>query len=331
MKFARRLGISLAVSVLGYLGVCFTLIYWPVPAKKDVRNYDFSSIQESAAKVELGREQRVAMRDGRLLFTRVYESESRGTLLLLHGSGSESRYLSKLATYLSSNGIFRVVTPDLRGHGRNDGPRGDIDYLGQLDDDVEDLIVWLEKTYPGTRVVLGGHSSGGGLALRYAGNPSVRQPTALLLLAPYLGHTSPTVRPNSGDWVTVAIKRWVGLAMLNNLKIRYFNDLPVLFFNRPSDVDDALQLPAYSWRMAVNFAPKDYQADIGRISMPALVLVGEKDESFYPEQFARVFEPAKDYASVRIVAGVNHLNVIDAQESLDRILRWKNERLHAGR
>lgn len=330
-KLVRRLGISLAVSAVVYLAVCIGLIFWPVPANRDVKNYDFSSIRESAANAGLGREQGVPMRDGLRLFTRVYESKSRDTLLLLHGSGSESRYLSQLATYLSSNNIFRVVTPDLRGHGRNPGPRGDIAYLGQLDDDIEDLIRWLQKTYPGTHIVLGGHSSGGGLALRYVGDGTAPQPSALLLLAPYLGHAAPTVRPNSGDWVTVAVKRWVGIAMLNNLNIHYFNKLPVLFFNRPSQVNDALQVPAYSWRMAVNFAPNNYQSDIGRISVPTLVLVGAKDESFYPEQFARVFHPAKAYVDVSIIAGINHLNLVDSPDSFARIQRWKTERLATDR
>lgn len=327
MKFAKRLGVSLAATLLLYLGVCLALVYWPAPGKRDVKNYDFSSVYDSAADARSGREQRITMRDGRALFTRVYESDSRHTLLLLHGSGSESRYLSKLATYLSSHGIFRVVTPDLRGHGHNDGPRGDIEYLGQLDDDIKDMIAWLQKTWPGTGIVLGGHSSGGGLALRYAANHEVRLPSALLLLAPYLGHTAPTVKPSSGDWVTVAVKRWVGISMLNNLNIHQFNDLPVLFFNRPGEVNDALQVSAYSWRLAMNFGPRDYRQDIRAIGVPALVLVGDGDESFYPEQFAQVFAPAGEKATVSIIAGANHLDVIDTPASLETIRQWSKERL----
>lgn len=329
MKIARRLGVALLVSLLGYLVTCLALVYWPIPGRKDVRNYDFSSVYDSAAEVGRGQEQRVTMRDGRQLFLRVYESDSPDTLLLLHGSGSESRYLSKLASWLSSRGIFRVVTPDLRGHGRNEGQRGDLAYLGQMDDDIEDVMRWLGKNRPGAHIVLGGHSSGGGLALRYAANHAVMQPDALLLLAPYLGHTSSTVKPSSGDWVTVAVKRWAGISMLNNLHIRAFNDLPVLFFNRPAEVEDALQVDAYSWRMAMNFAPRDCKEDIEALAIPTLVLVGEKDESFYPERFALAFEPAGDNASVQIVAGANHLNVVDTPASLEKIPTWKKAWLAA--
>lgn len=325
MKAVRRLGAALLVSLLGYVTVSLILVFWPIPGRKDVGNYDFSSIYDSAADAGRGQDQRVPMRDGRQLFLRVYESDSPDTLLLLHGSGSESRYLSRLAAWLSTHGVFRVVTPDLRGHGRNEGPRGDIEYLGQLEDDIEDLMRWLEKTGRGGHVVLGGHSSGGGLALRYAANHAVVQPQALLLLAPYLGHASPTVKPNSGDWVTVAVKRWVGISMLNNLHVSAFNDLPVLFFNRPPAVDDALQVDAYSWRMAVNFAPRDYEEEIEALKVTTLVLVGEKDESFYPERFARVFEPASGHASIFVLPGANHLDVVDSPAAIEQIVKWKKE------
>ncbi len=33
-----------------------------------------------------------------------------------------------------------VLTPDLRGHGNNIGEKGDVEYIGQLENDIEDLI-----------------------------------------------------------------------------------------------------------------------------------------------------------------------------------------------
>ena len=224
MKFLKPLYKFLAISVAVYIGICMTLIYWPIPTKKNIENYDYSSLDQSTQQTNNGREQWVTLRDGKELFFRLYESNSETTLVLLHGSGSESKYLSQIASFLSTNGIMRVITPDLRGHGRNKGTHGDIDYIGQLDHDIEDLLAHVDRTYSGKNVVLGGHSSGGGMALRYVGNESVAQPNALLLLAPYLGHDSPTVKPNSGEWVTVALKRWIGLEMINSLGISLFNN-----------------------------------------------------------------------------------------------------------
>jgi pimeloyl-ACP methyl ester carboxylesterase len=78
-------------------------------------------------------------RSGSTLFYRSYGEQSALDLILMHGSGADSAYLSSLATWISSSGIARVWTPDVRGHGASPVRRGDIDYIGQLEDDLADL------------------------------------------------------------------------------------------------------------------------------------------------------------------------------------------------
>ncbi|MCE9687573.1 alpha/beta hydrolase [Shewanella sp. AS16] len=305
-----------------YLLICLLLIYWPIQKKTDVENFNYASLSKSAERVGVGQEQWIALRDGSQLFSRVYESKASATLVLLHGSGAESRYLSRIASSLASAGLFRVVTPDLRGHGRNAGRRGDIDYIGQLEHDIEDVLTHLQTKYAGSKIVLGGHSSGGGLALRYVGSGLGKQPSALLLFSPYLGHDAPSVKPDSGGWVTVALKRIIGLSMLNKVGISGFNHLDVLSFNRPEAWNDALQLPGYSYRMMVNFSPNDYLEDIASIEVPTLVLVGEKDESFYPEQFKPLFDASEADTEVHIVSDANHMNIIDNSQSFEYLSAW---------
>jgi alpha-beta hydrolase superfamily lysophospholipase len=107
----------------------------------------------------------------------------------------------------------------------------------------------MRKQAPNAKIVLGGHSSGGGFALRYAGNPDLEPVDANLLLAPFLGRNAPTVRPGSGGWVQVATKRYVGLAMLNAWNIRQLDHLPGLYFNRPPEWQGPLQVDIYSARL----------------------------------------------------------------------------------
>lgn len=322
MKLLKKISMFIIISLVIYIGICFILIYWPVPGKKNVKNYNYSSLNESTKQTEFGNEQWMTLRDGKKLFFRRYESTSDATLILLHGSGSESRYLSKMASFLSKSDTMRVITPDLRGHGRSQGRRGDIDYIGQLDHDIEDLLTYVLENYGGSKVILGGHSSGGGMALRYVGNESVPHPDALLLFSPYLGHDAPTVKPNSGEWVTVALKRWIGLAMINNLGITAFNALPVLVFNRPEKWNDSLQVASYSYRMAVNFSPNNYSDDISKITIPTLVLVGQNDESFYPKKFGEVFDSSRKIINVHIVKNANHMSIINSDDSIAQVVNW---------
>ncbi|MGO4912502.1 alpha/beta hydrolase [Leeuwenhoekiella sp. W20_SRS_FM14] len=318
-KILKRVAIFLAVNVCLFFLTTLVLINWPIPKKDKIENYDYSSIDTLSVKSFKKKEKWIYMRDGNRLFSKIYSSQSKTALILLHGSGSESRYLKTLAGNISQDNIATVITPDLRGHGRNLKEQSDIKYIGQLEEDIEDLITYAKDSLNAEKIILAGHSSGGGLVLRYIGNLNLTKIDKAIMLAPYLGHEAPTVKPQSGGWVTVGVKRWVGLSMLNFMGIQKYNEKPVLFFNRPKAYEDSLQNKFYSYRMAVNFAPKDYKKDITNLRTSSLVLVGAEDESFYPNKFKEVYSPASKYADVQILENVNHLNIVKDSEVLKRI------------
>lgn len=318
-KIVKRILVFLGVNVCLYLITVVVLINWPIPQKVPTKNYDYTSIDTVAVKTYPHHEEWISMRDGAALFSRRYAANSKTVLLLLHGSGSESRYLQSLAGRLAQEDLATVLTPDLRGHGRNLQQQPDIDHIGQLEDDLDDLITYAQHELQAERIVLAGHSSGGGLVLRYLAGEQQAQVDQAILLAPYLGHDAPTVKHNSGGWVSVGVKRWVGLAMLNGIGVTAYNDKPVLFFNRPKAYEDPLQAASYSYQMAVNFAPTHYKHDIIKLKTPTLVLVGNADESFYPERFQEVFQPAAAFTRVQRIPNANHLNIIKNEEVLTQI------------
>ena len=318
-KIVKRILVFLGVNVCLYLSAIVVLINWPIPQKVPDKNYDYTSIDTVAVKTYAHHEEWISMRDGAALFSRRYAANSKTVLLLLHGSGSESRYLQSLAGRLAQEDLATVLTPDLRGHGRNLQQQPDIDHIGQLEEDLDDLITYAQHELQAERIVLAGHSSGGGLVLRYLAGEQQAQVDQAILLAPYLGHDAPTVKHNSGGWVSVGVKRWVGLAMLNGIGVTAYNDKPVLFFNRPKAYEDPLQAASYSYQMAVNFAPTHYKHDIIKLKTPTLVLVGNADESFYPERFQEVFQPAAAFTRVQRIPNANHLNIVKNEEVLTQI------------
>lgn len=324
-KISKRIVITLITSSLIYVVICFVLIYLPMPEKKEIKNYDYSSLKKNSKNSLLGEKLWIKTRDSSKIFCRVYNSENKDIMILIHGSGSESRYLASLARSIADAKIATVLTPDLRGHGESEGKRGDIDYIGQLENDIEDLIMYSKQNLGAKKFVLAGHSSGGGFVLRFIGNPKNTRVDKAIMLAPYLGYEAPTVKPNSGGWVTVAIKRIVGLSMLNNIGIRVLNGLPVLFFNLPEAYNDKLQVPSYSFRMMVNFTPRNYREEIKKIDIPCLVLVGQEDESFYPEQFQLAFEPAKMFVKTEILDSTKHLSLVSNHETFERIKEWMKD------
>jgi non-heme chloroperoxidase len=269
-KIAKSIIKTLLISCCVYLFISFVLVYWPISLKKEVKNYDFSSLKKKKPGATKGEKMFYKTRNGSQLFARVYKSQSENVMILIHGSGSESRYLSTLADSIAEANIATVLTPDLRGHGENTEKKGDVDYIGQLENDLEDLILYSKQKMNAKNIILAGHSSGGGFVLRFIGNQKNTKVAKAIMLAPYLGHDAPTVKPNSGGWVTVAMKRIIGLSMLNNVGFSKLNDLPVLFFNRPASINDKLQVPAYSFKMTINFGPKNYIDEIKNIDVPCL-------------------------------------------------------------
>ncbi len=319
MKF---IFISLLLVPLIYLAIAFVLILLPFNREQSDKGLDFDVLYTDSLVGANASEKYYTARDGSELFYRFLPGKANVTVVLIHGSGAEGRYLLPLAKKLNSALNISVVLPDLRGHGKSAlGNRGDISYLGQLEHDLEDLKNDIASNSPHSKIIVGGHSSGGGLVVKYGGS-ELEKFDGYILLAPYLGYKSPTVRPDSGGWVQVRKARYAGLAMLNNIGLKSFNYLPVLYFNRPSSIDDEFQADSYSFRMNESFSPQSYVADLKENDGEILVLVGEFDEAFYAHKFETVFSENAPRAEFNLVQNAKHLDLPDAEESVAIIVNW---------
>jgi alpha-beta hydrolase superfamily lysophospholipase len=253
--------------------------------------------------------QTFSARDGALLSYRTYAADSDRVLVLLHGSGWHSSYFLPLAEYLSTEDLAHVYTPDLRGHGPAPERRGDIDYIDQFEDDVADLLAMIRQQHPDATFIVGGHSSGGGLALRFAGSRYGRRADAYLLLSPFLKYNAPTARPNSGGWARAYTPRIAGLTMLNNVGIHWFDHLTAIDFNMPEKARDGTETLAYSHRLNTGYAPRNYKRDLRAIAEPLLVVVGTADEAFFPDQYMPVISQYSE-GQVELLEDVSHMGAV---------------------
>lgn len=248
-------------------------------------------------------------------------------LILLHGSGWHSLALAPLARTLSARGAAHVLTPDLRGHGFAPTRRGDVDYLGQLEDDVADLVGLVERERPGARIVLGGHSSGGGLVVRFAGGRHRGRVDGYVLMAPYLRHDAPTTRRRAGGWAWPAPRRIAGLAMLQAVGVRALGHLPVVRFAMPPEVMagplGATATLSYSFRLNASYAPRPrYGRDLAAMRQPFALVAGGADASFVSERYEPTLSRWTTSGSYRVVPGVGHLEVLTSPEAADFLAGW---------
>lgn len=260
-------------------------------------------------------------RDGKSMTYRHYSSQSDTVLILLHGSGWHSQYFLPLAEFISTEGLAEVYTPDLRGHGPTPERRGDVDHIDQLEDDLADLIMHIRKERPNVKLIVGGHSSGGGLAIRFAGSRYAKQVDAYMLLSPFLKYNAPTMRSNSGGWANPYTGRIVGLSMLNMMGIHWFDSLTAISFNMPKAVRDGTETLWYSHRLNTAYAPRDYKKDLSAITQPLLVVAGTADDAFMAEQFEPVISQYTD-VEIFLLPDVTHMGVVVGPQVKTVVKDW---------
>lgn len=317
----KRIGIIVLIYVVATLTVAGTLVgFGHITQPKPLK-----SVTEPFARMDLSGlppVTRYKARDGAALSYRLYAGGDAQVAVLIHGSAGSSIDMHRMAEALAHRGVT-VYVPDLRGHGAN-YPHGDIAYRGQLDDDMADFIMVVRPRYKNAQWTLIGFSSGGGFALRIAGNNLGSDFDRFVFISPYLRYNAPTVRPASAGekaspehniWYNVSIKRIVGLSILNSFGVHHFDGLPVLAFPVPTDIEATTA--TYSFRMEENFQPRsNYKTDIKAIKKPAQVFVGGEDELFLPEKFAEVFNKVRRDIPVTIVPGMGHSDMITKPEPI---------------
>ncbi len=136
----------------------------------------------------------------------VYRVAGRGpTVVLIHGMVNSSRHWEGIAKQLA--GSYRVVAPDLIGHGDSAAPRGDYS-LGAHAAGIRDLLT----TIGVERATIVGHSLGGGVAMQFFYQFPQRTERLVLISSGGLGReVSPLLRgatlPGASPLLRVAAQR----------------------------------------------------------------------------------------------------------------------------
>jgi alpha-beta hydrolase superfamily lysophospholipase len=311
-KHLRMTALSAVVAILlAATAITLAVRYGgPAPvAALDSINAPFRNLDYSAMPAV----QRYPARDGAALAYRHYPVAAAATpgatapqrrIVLVHGSSASSRSMHPMAQALVAAG-YAVDALDVRGHG-DSGTRGQIGYIGQLEDDLADFM--RAVSHPGPSTLLG-FSAGAGFALRFAASSQAALFDRYLLLSPFLLQ-APSNRPNGGGWASVGLPRIIALTILNKIGITAWNDLAVTQFALNAEAKKFLT-SSYSYALAANFsAHLDYAQDIRRAPDTIKLVTGLDDELMVPQRYAPIFASAGKTLPVTLVPGANHIGVI---------------------
>jgi len=252
---------------------------------------------------------------------RLYEAEDPDTvLILLHTAVFDSRVLQPLATALVEANVAHVVTPDLRGHGPNPEYRGDSAVVNQLEDDLRYLIDRVETMFPSLALVVGGHGTGGGAAVRFASTPYGELVDGVLLLAPFLGRGESTTRPAMGGWANFYGDRLFLVRVTTGFGLDHYLDMTTVEYDIPDGLWDDTAALEHSYRLMVSYTP-DEADDAAEIQPPCLTVVGTDDETAVPERYADLFA-ARENATVDLLDGASYFDLTLTDTAVDSIEAW---------
>lgn len=206
-----------------------------------------------------------------------YEEHGQGKpLILLHGGTVSQIMWSQHTPILQKH--FKVITPDLRGHGKTDNPYKQFSYKAMAED-ISSFIT--ANGYEEPHVC--GYSDGGQVALELAMN-----------------------YPRN-------LKTLIMGGVFNNFTKSYYKGVGHMGFKGPGDVDTDLTIANSSsgyieWLRSVHtpgpeywktlfyqlsfmwFAPLNYKlSDFKRVVVPTLVMAGDRDDLAIVEEAVKMF------------------------------------------
>jgi len=288
-----------------------------------VRPPEMRSVSESRHNVDLSNlpaVERFQARDGTMLGFRHYPvggpATGRGAIFIHGSSGSSATVNHAVSAALAVRGV-ETWAIDIRGHGAS-GTRGDIGYVGQLEDDLADFVAFIRKTGPDLPLTLIGHSAGGGFALRIAGSPMQSLFVRTVLLAPYLGYDAPSSRQDAGGWASADVPRILGLLALRKLGINCCEALPTLAFGVPPNSEKIL-VPVYSDRLMRNFATRGYRTDLAAVTRPLTIISGADDEMMLADKYEATAQAVAPSVDVKLIDGVNHMGLVTLPKAVSAV------------
>jgi acylglycerol lipase len=246
----------------------------------------------------------------------------RPVALFLHGIGMHGEPYAAIAAGFTSRNIPFVV-PDLRGHGRSEGTRGELAPPHVLRADLGAMIEWIHQRYPNAPIVLLGDSMGGVIATDYAWRGEQRL-AALALIVPAFGlHKTQWDKPGD-DLKNLLTKGRIPLG--TEAKLSPSTQSKGFLKARLAD-KLALQEVKLSYLTTIGAMQAEWPRAADAVELPLFVCVGGKDKVIDNALARRFFDRAatpKEDKTWRQVEGAYHTVCWDPStpEIVAELVQW---------
>ena len=266
--------------------------------------------------------------DGYRLAFRHYRATRGGetAVVLIHGSAGHAGQYHALARELAANHRMDVYAVDIRGHGSSAIVRGhEVHHPNRLCADLHEFLADLHSRY--ARLVLGGHSAGGGLVKRTIESGIDPLVSGYLFFAPFFGLGSRTIRPYFGGWVSIRLDLILGIFLANLFGKTGFNEKTVLSFDLSTCPDSWRYAPAWSFNTLLAFGPDVWTSKPLPVSpgKPILAIAGLNDQCFFSLAYPEAFAGLAPQAKVQLVENCGHWDILMAPEMISAVSSWLDQ------
>ncbi|SFS51326.1 alpha/beta fold hydrolase [Lutibacter maritimus] len=287
--------------------------FMPNPSPKDLADLGFEQPNTSETVV-------FNMKDHVKITAQKYPFLSNKTVILLHGVLASSYTYNKMSGLIREALQVEVISIDLRGHGASGGIPGDISKPNQYAEDLNEIITTIRSDKPHQKIILVGHSMGGGIILRHSETFPETKIDGYVLFAPNFGTSSATTNQQidlKNSFIKSHLSRGLGLKMLNEFGIHQYDSLKVVFYNLPKQ----MPITSYSYRSMNAIYPENLRSTLKRIVAPFITLVGKEDEVFIAEEYPILI---KSYSNgdCYLIKNETHNGIRHNEEAMNKIREW---------
>lgn len=282
------------------------------------------------------------MKDGvNLSAIEVLNSEApKFVVLHLHANSYTNFIYTGYGKSLSEQGGF-IALLNLRGNGDSEGKKGHVDYIGQLEDDIDQVVLGFKKRFPATPIFLSGHSGGAAICLRYVNKYKKQNISGLILLAPIIQpHSEASRYKVSYSWLTNIFNN--KQKNKDRLPDDKKNQLPKIFYIRvflakifpflrnittlvfpDMGSDTGGRTYAFSYKTMKNYSIEDYHRTFKELNLPVFMSIGQDDDVTLPQfidDMGQRYLADKKETEWHLLDKVNHINVV--RKSQKMIASW---------
>ena len=269
----------------------------------------------------------VAAHHGLFKDTRLHVDDTGGdgrAVVLIHGWPMSGESWLDQVPALTAAG-YRVVTYDRRGFGRSDKPRTGYSY-DTLAEDLSTLLAELDLN----DVTLIGFSMGGGEVARYLGaygSDRVRSAVFASAVPPYLMHTADNpegpLEPEAAAGMAEALAAD---------QVGFYEEFTQNFYSVDGDLKVTEEQRQNALRMCAEADPEaalacmdawattDFRDDLATISVPTLIVHGDRDAIVPLEGSGQRTHAAVSGSQLHVIAGAPHGCTVSHAEEWNRVV-----------